>query len=114
MDPLAVPTAFGGQAAGTRRRRSDGIATPAHSKRRRHSTSVTQKFVSDGSFLHQFNALHGRETETEGGRERDRAAAAGDQPDRAAAFDRIDPARLPFRFKKVVAPMVGQSDLAFR
>ena len=114
MDPLSLPTAFGRQAVGTKRHRRDGIATPTHNTRRRHSTGVTQKFVSDGSFLHQFNALHGRETETERDSKGGRAAPAGDQPDRAAALYSTDLARLPFRFKKVVAPMVGQSDLAFR
>ena len=112
MDLSSLPTSFGRKrhrgaaaaaAAGSRRRTSECDFCSPSSKRRRRSGGVAQRFVSDGSFLQQFNAMHGR------------GSAAGRMPDstNSAAQPGL-PHGLPFRICKVVAPMVGQSDLAFR
>jgi hypothetical protein len=105
MDLSSLPTSFGPQQSHRRSRQSADSESRRAPKRQRHfyAEGAALKFRSDGSFLEQFCSLNCTvavvpEQSTSGGAA---ASAVASQP-------------LPFRLGKVVAPMVGQCDLAFR
>ena len=103
MDLSSLPQAFG------RRRRGGGDRGAGAAKKRRRRAPAQQKFENDGSFLRQFNLLCGTD-----------AGAApspdghGSSDDAAASSPAAAAPALPFPIRKVLAPLVGQSDLAFR
>ena len=106
MDLSSLPQAFG------RRRRGGGDRGAGAAKKRRRRAPAQQKFENDGSFLRQFNLLCG----TDAGAAPSHGQGQGSSDDAAASSPAAAPAApaLPFPIRKVLAPLVGQSDLAFR
>ena len=115
MDLSSLPTSFSGRSARPRSS-SGGVeqTDAASSKRRRRDSVPAQKFLSDRTFLQQFSALHGTNPlHIPAARS---AALEVEQlvlPEPSGTATE-EAARLPFRVSKVVAPMVGQCELAFR